>query len=137
MSATYDATALGTALNEIRFRLGDTGPDFRLSDEEIEAYAPGGVLATASNTAACIALCDALIARYTGVVDVSEGGASFSGSQLAAQYTARKAQLQREGSAAISPAGAFFTGRTMEPAFTRIMGDTEYNVPTVTDESYP
>ncbi len=123
---TYDAASLDQALNYIRFRLGDVGPDFRLSDEEIEAYAPGGVVGMATNQSACIALVRGLIARYTGVVDASEGGASFSGSQLVAQYRELLRTLQSEGTSAVSVTGGFYTGTTMPPAFTRIAGDPDW-----------
>lgn len=128
MTATYDGSALDDAINYIRFRIGDVGPvSFRVTDEEIEAYAPGGVVGLATNDLACVAIVRGLIARYAGVVDVSEGGASFSGSQLAAQYRALLTQLESENgvSASAVVASAIYNG-DRPPAFTRQLGDREY-----------
>lgn len=137
MAYTYDPAALDEGLNEVRFLIGDTGPNFRLTDEEIAAYLPGGALEEATTQATTIALCYALAARYAGVVDVSEGGASFSGSQLSAQYEALAKRLEKRGGISVSAiaGGSAFPANSI-PAFTRIMGDPDWVQVETTAEDY-
>jgi len=116
----------------IRFQIGDTdmtvgAPLF--ADQEIAVqYTLAG-----STIGASVALCKALIARFSRAVDASEGNASASMSQLATHYRQLLADLQRDQMAAVSPAGAFTASGAvsrLDPAFTRRMGDPSWNVPT-------
>lgn len=118
-------------LYQIRFMLGDTNADgngtWQFSDAEIAALAPGGVLATGSVTAAAVALCQRLVARYSSLVDVSEEGASAQMSQLAAQYRALAKELSlRAGIGASSLVSSAIANGEREPAFTRAMGSPTY-----------
>lgn len=133
--ASYDATAFADPtygpLFQIRFLIGDTDADgtgaWKFSDAEIIALAPGGVLAQPSITAAAVALCHRLVARYSGLVDVSEGGASAQMSQLATHYRALARELAlRAGISATALVSAQTADGTYEPAFTRAMGSPVY-----------
>lgn len=126
---SYDTTKLNLPLNQIRFLIGDTGEGntWRLSDEEIAAVAPGGAMGQTSVGTAAIRLCERLAARYAGLVDISEGGASAQLSQLAKQYRDLAITLRRE-SASTAPAYAhpdIVTGER-PPAFTRLMNGPIY-----------
>lgn len=126
MTASYDPNALGSPINTVRFLLQDTGPtEWLFTNEEIGAVIPGGVLAQTSVQAAAASLCDRLVARYSAMVDISEGSASASLSQLVAQYRQLATTLRtRSGVAAV---GAVGTDATYDaPAFTRIMGDKDF-----------
>jgi hypothetical protein len=105
-SYSYNPAALNLPLNQIRFLIGDTDPDnWRLQDDEINAVAPGGAMAEASVNLAAIALCETLAARYAGLVDISEGSASASLSQLQEKYERLAIKLRRK-SASQAPAWA-------------------------------
>jgi hypothetical protein len=105
-SYSYDPSKLDLPLNQIRFLIQDTGETtWRLLDEEINAVAPGGAMAQATVRLAAISLCERLAAKYAGLVDISEGAASASLSQLAANYRALAIQIQHEG-ASSAPAWA-------------------------------
>jgi hypothetical protein len=105
-SYSYNPAALNLPLNQIRFLIGDTDPDnWRLQDDEINAVAPGGAMPEASVNLAAARLCERLASRYAGLVDISEGAASASLSQLADNYRKLAVQLRRE-SAAQAPAWA-------------------------------
>jgi hypothetical protein len=98
-SYSYNPAALNLPLNQIRFLIGDTDPDnWRLQDDEINAVAPGGAMAEASVNLAAASLCERLASRYAGLVDISEGSASASLSQLADNYRKLASQLRSEGS---------------------------------------
>lgn len=121
---TYNPEALNTPLFQARFLIGDTGDgnDWRLSDQEISAFLPGGFLAQSSVVMGAAAICDTLAARYAGLVDISEGGASASLSQLHEHYRDLAVQI-RSRLAAQAPAYAqpeIITGERA-PAFTRLM----------------
>ena len=141
MPLTYTYAAdLSDARDWVRFRIGDTDMTAGVplvSDEEIDALLPGGAAAKASNLAAAIAICDALVARFSRAVDASEGSASASMSQLAAQYRQLGRDLRSEAVTAINPAASFTgasIGTALDPAFTRRMGDPDRNVPTPESE---
>jgi hypothetical protein len=126
---SYDGEYLNDPLYQIRLLIGDTDPDgtgdWKFSDQEITALAPGGVLETPSITAAAIALCRRLVARYSALVDVSEGGASAQMSQLTDHYRQLAKDLGGGVSAtAVVPVGVFTSD--CPPAFTRRMGDPVY-----------
>lgn len=133
MPSTYTYGAdLSVALDRVRFTLGDTDMTTGvalLSDQEIEAFLPGGVVEQTTENGACAVLCDALVARFSRMVDVSEGSASASMSQLADRYRQLAKDLRAKVSAASGPTG-FFAAPTdtcdIEPAFTRVGGDPRY-----------
>lgn len=104
---TYDPTMLNLPLNQIRFLIGDTGEDnnWRLQDDEINAVAPGGAMAETTVSLAAARLCERLASRYAGLVDISEGSASASLSQLAQNFRDLATQIRRE-SASHAPAYA-------------------------------
>jgi hypothetical protein len=105
-SYSYNEAALTLPLNQIRFLIQDTDPNnWRLTDNEILAVAPGGAMAEASVNLAAIALCETLAARYAGLVDISEGSASASLSQLQEKYERLAIKLRRK-SASQAPAWA-------------------------------
>jgi hypothetical protein len=123
MTNTFDITALVEPLYAIRLALGDTGPDeWLLADEVILAYAPGGVLAEASTILAAARLADLLATRFIAV-DVSEGGASASLSQLAPQYAALAKRLRAQAVAGVALSAT--DTESYGPAFTRAMGDAD------------
>lgn len=126
MTASYDPNALGSPINTVRFLLQDTGPtEWLFTNEEIGAVIPGGVLAQTSVHAATAVLADRLVARYSAMVDISEGSASASLSQLVTQYRQLATDMRtRKGVAAIGAASA--DGTYDAPAFTRIMGDKDF-----------
>jgi hypothetical protein len=136
MPLSYDYQAdFTTTRDQVRFLIGDTDMTVGvplLADEEIAAL----YTANGSIYGAAIAACEGLIARFTRAIDASEGNASASMSQLAAQYRQLRDDLRRKSAANVNPAAAF-TGSTLsnqlEPAFTRQLGDPAYNVPTPTE----
>lgn len=130
---SYDVDALDEPLNQIRYLLGDTGlggDAWLLSDQEISAVAPGGVIGEATVKTAAAALCDSIVARFSRLVDVSEGSASASMSQIADRYRQLAKELRAKASVAGGPTGFFaapVAGSELEPAFTRQGGDgSEY-----------
>jgi len=132
---TYNPDAFDDAVDgplyQIRFLIQDTDADgtgaWLFSDEEIVALAPGGVLATASITAAAIALCKRLVARYSRLVDVSEGGASAQMSQLVTHYRALAKELSLgAGINATALVASTVTADEIPRAFTRAMGNPGY-----------
>jgi hypothetical protein len=124
---SFDDTALDEPLNVVRLLIQDVGPTrWKFSDEVISAYLPDtGSMAQSTNALAAASLCDLLVTRYSGVTDVSEGGASMSGSQLSAQYRQLAKELRARGG--ISASGIFASAATLDdlygPAFTRQAGD--------------
>jgi hypothetical protein len=123
MSATYDSSRLDVSLNAIRFALQDVGPtDWRFSDAEILAVAPGGLMGETSVGLAAATLADTLANRFAGLVDISEGGASASLSQLATQYAALAKRLRAKAGIDTSTLIASCV-LDRGPAFTRAMGD--------------
>lgn len=91
MTFTYngDPTASDTAA--VRFAIGDTDvSDQLMTDEEI-AY----LLTDSTVTAASIAACEALAAKFARQVDRSVGNLSLSSSQRAKQFTELAATLRK------------------------------------------
>lgn len=128
----YNAAALDLPANQVRFLIGDTDlAQPLLTDDEIAAYLPGGLLAEATVIAAAIALLDGLIARAAYNVDTREGGASAQLSQLMPQLEKRLEQLRlkaiRDTGAAADLAASLTApradGTERGPAFTRTLGD--------------
>lgn len=130
-SWSYNQDALDVPLFQVRFLIGDVDPDgtqdWLFSDQEITALLPGGFLATGSITTAAVALCKRLVARYSRLVDVSEGGASAQMSQLRDHYKRLAAEISSAGgvSAASLVASSVFSS-DYAPAFTRQLGDPRY-----------
>ncbi len=128
----YNAAALDQPANLVRFLIGDTDlAQPLLTDDEVAAYLPGGVLGEATTIAAAIALLDGLVARAAFNVDVSEGGANARLSQLMPQLEKRLEQLRmkaiRDTGAAADLAASLSApradGTERGPAFTRTLGD--------------
>lgn len=128
----YSAAALDQPSNQVRFLIGDT--DLKqplLTDDEIAAYLPGGLLGEATVIAAAIALLDGLVARAAYNVDMREGGAGATLSQLMPQLEKRLEQLRlkaiRDTGAAADLVAALTApradGTERAPAFTRTLGD--------------
>lgn len=90
-SYSYDGPASGPK-DEVRFLVGDVGPDFLLADEDLE-YLLGEYpqpLLSASHAARSLA------ARFASKIDRSVGELSVQYSQLMAHYTDLADRLQRQ-----------------------------------------
>lgn len=121
--------------------LGGAALDDLVTDDEIDAYLPGGILATASTTAAAIAIGEYVVNQYAHLTDISGGGGSASLSQLVKQMRVVVNDL-RMTVAGPSIASAMRTavttdayGVTRDPAFTRQMGDPSGMWPRTEDET--
>ena len=91
MAWTYDPT-LARPLDLIRLLIGDTdASDPLLQDEEILSL----LSLEGSVELAAARACDAIVARFSRLADVSAGGVSIQASQRAEAYRQRAAELRQ------------------------------------------
>lgn len=91
MTWSYSGDPSSSNQDAVRFAIGDTdSADQLITDEEI-AY----LLTDSTVTAASIAACEALAAKFARQVDRSVGNLSLSSSQRAAQFRELAATLRK------------------------------------------
>jgi len=114
-----------TDLDQVRLLIGDTDPAAPLlQDEEIGLYLADGLQPQPSPQLSAAMAAGLLASKYRRLVDIREGAASASLSQLAKQFSDLAAELRGQASlsVAVGVAPAFACHRG-GPAFTRTMGD--------------
>ena len=96
---SYSGNPAASDLDAVRFAIGDTDTaDQLLSDEEI-AY----LLTNSTVSAASIAACEALAAKFARSVDRTVGSLSLSASQKAKQFRELAATLRRQRAVLAAP----------------------------------
>lgn len=91
MTWSYSGDPSSSNQDAVRFAIGDTdSTDQLMTDEEIAYLLTGSTV-----TAASIAACEALAAKFARQVDRSVGNLSLSSSQRAKQFTELAATLRR------------------------------------------
>lgn len=93
MARTYSNNPAGRPIDAVRLQIGDTNnSDMALSDEEVEYFLSTG----GSSIRAAILAVNALIARYSPLVDTSVGQVSKSYSQRIDNYKELLKKLESE-----------------------------------------
>jgi hypothetical protein len=117
---TYDSTALGTALAQVRSRIGDTDSDRPLlTDEEIAVMLTAHGQAVLAAACSCIQLILAKIARD---VDTSHAGVSANRDQKTQHYKDLLESLQADlDGENVRQAEIHYTGA--------VPGDLDYEAP--------
>jgi hypothetical protein len=124
--ATFPQPDALSELDQVRLLLGDTNPSAPLlQDEEIGLFLSTGLQPQASPLLSAAMAAALLASRYRRLVDIREGAASASLSQLAKQFTDLASELRSQaslggGSSGLLPAMSCGGGQR---AFTRTMGD--------------
>lgn len=111
MTATYSGDPATSALDEVRFHIGDTDMATPLlTDAEIDFVIATWDPIYMSNLMTAAACCEAISAKYAGQVSVSADGVSVSLSDLQAKYTELSATLRLQYSRLNVAADGDFAG---------------------------
>jgi len=135
----YDPTVAGSGRNLVRHYLGGALTNDVLTDDEIDLYLTGGALAKSSTILAAVACGEYLLRQASYHVDIREGGASATLSQLAPQLRLMVAELRAVAAGAAGPTALLASinvdsaGNTRLPSFTRAMGDIRDDAPKAVD----
>jgi hypothetical protein len=111
--STYSGNPSTSPKDEVRFLVGDTGPNFALNDNEVNyeinlVYPPPGNAPPSGNFLPASNCAQAIAALYKTFVDKSVGDLRISYSQMAKQFEAISVRLRSR--AAIAAVPTYFGG---------------------------
>lgn len=110
VAGTYSGDPAASPADAVRCMLGDVGPDFLLSDDEI-AYFDKRTKASYDDPIMTAAVCaDILAGRFAAEVSISADGVSISAEQLQDRYLKLAASLRTTYKVLAAPGGLPIAG---------------------------